>query len=362
LAITLRQPPCTYNIKKPGNGRRTFAVSARVRRPDGSSSYQSVSDERLDSINSNLLSEKITFESALKQVKAFVRDLYRDRGGTEEIPVFNSDNTELLRKYWRAEYADRELVDPDSARYDFERAISAVGSLSIISASKQKLLAQINESCPTANSQRRVVDRLNQLLKYAGRDFRLPKRKPEYKPVKHLTLAEFQLLVSRLSGTDHMAAWVAFTTGCRKGELLDLTPSNVRGNHLYVETQLDKELIQRETKTRRGRSIYVIPEGRKYLEQWISLPVTEKKRLRKRKWHAIVKQIARQLWPDNRLKHICWHDLRHGYAIHLLKQGLSLSKVALLLGNHITVCQRYYSGFSLDDDGIQSVVRQLESI
>ncbi|MCC7405816.1 MAG: hypothetical protein IT288_15555 [Bdellovibrionales bacterium] len=50
-----------------------------------------------------------------------------------------------------------------------------------------------------------------------------------------------------------------------------------------------------------------------------------------------------------------FHAIRHCYAIHLISRGVSMSLVAQLLGNSLSVCRRHYAGFELTTDSIEAI-------
>lgn len=72
---------------------------------------------------------------------------------------------------------------------------------------------------------------------------------------------------------------------------------------------------------------------------------------RRKRWAEIAKKIR----PELR-----FHDLRHSYAIELLNHGVSLSLTAQALGNSVQVCQEYYAGFELSDEGLDVIRGKLE--
>ncbi len=75
----------------------------------------------------------------------------------------------MLEKFWKDEYDHRDLVDCESSKNDFKRAIEVAGPLSLYSASRDELQKEIAKHAK-GNKQRRVVSRLNTLLKYIQRN------------------------------------------------------------------------------------------------------------------------------------------------------------------------------------------------
>ena len=95
---------------------------------------------------------------------------------TKPKVVHNSANRDLLEKFWKDEYEHRDLVDFESSKNDFKRAIEVAGPLSLYSASREDLQKEIAKHAK-GNKQRRVVSRLNTLLKYIQRNVKLRKDK-----------------------------------------------------------------------------------------------------------------------------------------------------------------------------------------
>jgi site-specific recombinase XerD len=55
------------------------------------------------------------------------------------------------------------------------------------------------------------------------------------------------------------------------------------------------------------------------------------------------------------------HDLRHSFAVHMLvDHNQSVKRIARLLGNSESVCEKYYLNFVFEDDTLDSLVAQLK--
>lgn len=346
-----------YAIKNPsktqGKGKRaSFAIQEVT-----GSNRVTLKLEPVDAVNKLLASGVLTVDQARKQIEAVREALYLQRDKHKPQTVFASENLKLVAAYWAAEYEDRELVDPDSARWDLNRAVAACGILSVVGASKSDLQQAVLDHAPgDVNKRRRVIARLNQLLKFAGRAFELKKPKPVRGDIKHLTEAEFERVVAQIKQPDmKLLCRVAFCTGARVGEALGLTERSVRPDHVQITTQLDSDFKRRETKTRSVRKAAVLEGWEHYVTEWVALGPEVKLRLRKLQHATLVKRACRRAFPNLEDKYCHFHDLRHSYAVHLVSRGVPLTLVAQSLGNSISVCEKYYSGFVLTDESVERI-------
>ncbi len=348
-------------IKKPQeltrgrDKRKSFSISQKV-----GTSFKTLKVEELVTINGNYLGGVITAEQAFSKVKELVKTLYLERDKSKPQIVHMAANYAVLNKYWKDKYSDRDLIDSESMKNDIRRAIAAVGKYSLISASKDQLQKNVNlyfKEKP--NLQRRAVTRLNQLLIFLGRGFTLNKVRERMNDVSHLSLREWRK-VSKYIDEDsfHILCWVAFTTGLRLGEIFAITDSNIHWTRKYIKVtrQVDSNFIKRETKTRRDRRAFFINEGAIWLEKWVDLPKKEKDRIRNLN-HARKLQKACMAVYTEQDKIIKFHDLRHSYAVHLLSNEVPLAFVAQSLGNSHKVCEKYYLGFVLADESINTISR-----
>ncbi len=239
------------------------------------------------------------------------------------------------------------------------RAIECLGLLSVYSASRDEIQSCIDSKF-SANTQRRAVQRLMQILKFIGRaDVRLRRNPPVHKAVTYLTANELeQLLVFVESPIENALIKLCFYSGLRIGEAYALTPRSFRPHNstLKVIEQIDREEKRRQTKTRRERTAYLCPEGIPAFHVWVNASKEERAAINRQ--HAsrnLMKKYCRMAFPNDDSKHLTFHALRHCYATHLLSRGVSMSLVAQSLGNSLTVCQQYYTGFELTTDSIEAI-------
>jgi integrase len=347
----LKEIPYRLTIKHPTSGRRGFRIERRER---GSS--KTIEHPTLDTINANIRRGALSQEDALKNVLDLREQLYKE-AGAYQVVVHNDQNLALVERYWKEEYAHRELVDPETAKYELDRAIKALGMLSIYSASSAEIQAAI--SAYTGNRQRRIVAKLLILLRFAGRtDVKLRKAKREKKRVKSLTETDFVTMLSHLpSPVTGLLHRVAFYTGARIGECFAMAEADFNEEKLELRIigQIDKTGVERGPKTRHDRVTLVFPAGVSALKAWFAAKaeITPEQR----KQMARVTRAACEAVFKDPAKHLVFHDLRHCYARLCREKGLTTEDVADLIGDSLLVAKEHYTNFG-PTDGIMDLRRQ----
>lgn len=357
------RPRINFILKKPDDRRRTFQVLKRTVREGQKPTHEAVDNERIRAINASLLNgiqDAATCEIQVREIMAELQAIER-----RHIPriVHNEENARILEAYWEREYASRNLSDPQAARNRLFRSVEAVGSLSLFSASRESLQKAVDKKYRD-NRQRDIIAALNQILRSIGRPIELVKRKEIVSDVHYLTPEEFADAQSYVENPiDRLLQSVGFHTGLRIGEIFALTPEGVQGAQFFTQFQIDRQLDKRATKrgSAKRRKIYVLPGGEALVREWARLPMREKLKYRSRKHAEVLKAACVKAFPDQTDKHIVFHDLRHSYAVFLVSRGVSISQVAQCLNNSAAVCERYYSGFVLKDETIESIKRIIET-
>jgi integrase len=304
------------------------------------------------------LDGKIDDDEARKLLSDLRFKLYEKDGATITKIVFNTENRKLLEKYWKDEYEYRlgRLVDSKTTWYDLSRAVDAVGKVSLITGTRSEIQKQIDKVAK-GNKHRRIVFKLNQLLKYLGRDIELlPAHKVPYE-VRHIALEELPLVLNKIPDPkSRIMVEAAFRTGCRLGELfaLDLRTYSSNRNVIKVAKQLDLNGVRRQTKNRKERTAYVLPGSAPVLEAWVAVrdQVTNAERITAA---ATVKKACALAFPKDKSKWLTFHDLRHCYVIHLLSNGVPLDHVAQSIGDSISVAQEHYAGFNLSPTSLDLI-------
>lgn len=348
-----------YSFKGPGWGRKTFTIYVDIKSAGGKRKCSTVKDERLKAINEAFLVGAKDHESCITQIKEIIRDLYKkDPRCREKFHVHNSENQRVLNDYWEKNYAFRPLVSEYTARNELKNAIEVLGHLSIYSASREEIQARIDAKYE-GNSQRRIVQRLTQVLKFIGRtDVKLRKNPKQFVSVTYLNEDEFQVVLNYVSTEIEKALLtLCYYSGLRVGEAYALeTHSLLDSGVLRVTSQIDRRGVRRHTKTKRPRLAYLCPKGIAAFRTWVSASQEEKETIdRLEVSRDLMKKYCKLAFPNDPRKHLTFHALRHCYAINLLHKGVSMSLVAQSLGNTLSVCQQYYVGFELTNESIEAI-------
>lgn len=359
------RPRVHFILKKPSekDQRRTFRVLKRTTPLGGKPSHESVQDERIEALNKALLSGSLGRDQCLIQAELVIDDLTAQAKAKLPRAVFNEENRKALEHYWEKEYASRRLADPDAALNRLKRAIEAVGPLSLYSAPREKLQKAVNAKYED-NRQRGVISALNQVLAFLGRDIELLQHAEVIGEIRYLTPDEFAEAQRYVADPiDRLIQKVGFVTGLRQGEVFALTLESIQGVRVFSQYQMDRELDRRRTKARQEtrRRVYVLEGGRPALEEWARLPLSIKKEWRNRKHAEIFMRACEKAFPGRPEKHCTYHDLRHSFAVYLASNGVSTTHIAKCLNNSVVVCERYYSGFVLQDETIDSIERIMNS-
>lgn len=328
-----------------------------------------ISQEALDSINKRYTAGKLNFEDARKEVEELVENLYIDLKAVKAV-VFNTANLKVLQEYLDSCYTEarrKKLSSYSSARSEAERAIEALGGLSIQTATPKQIQDQVDKSLSdNPNKQRRIIFKLRAILNWlrpseSWKHLLTPDNE-EQGFVKYLTDEEFIQVRNKLPGELHKTlADVCFNLGCRVGEAVALTLSDLREtrNVVLIAKQITQEghtkrTVKTKTKNKKIREAFVFPEGVPAIKKWIKIKdqfvAKERKRL------AETMTIAcRQIFPEDESKHLNWHDLRHCYAIRLLDKGLNIDDVADMIGDSVVVAKKHYVGFIISDARMERI-------
>ncbi len=314
--------------------------------------HKAIKNDALDAVNQSFQEGKLSREDCIKTLKELVRVLNLS---VTEKRIFNSDNERIVIQYWNKVYSTRDLVDPASSRWALDRAVRAIEALSLATASYKELQDAVNTL--SSNKQRRVVQSLNQLLKFLNRDFKLHKARPIKQRVKYLTEKELKLMLPHLpSEPIRLLHQVAFYTGARIGELFAIEAShiNVKNNRLSISEQVDKQGELRETKTRTERFAWIEKKAIPIIKRWIlaknGIDSNTRHRMAK-----ITRRACIAAFSGDVSKYCKFHDMRHSYAINLLNAGVGLYPVSKCLGNSQIVCEKYYLGFELTNDTLRMI-------
>lgn len=149
---------------------------------------------------------------------------------------------------------------------------------------------------------------------YGTKITRLPENNERH---TYLTIEQVKRLADCCSDQVRIAVWIALLTGCRRGEILKMTPADVMGDRLRIRAG--------NTKTLRERTIPVVPALRPWLDR---LPLAINAEGLKTGFRRAREKAG---MPD-----VHFHDLRHSCASLLINMGVPLQVVRDILG-HTTI-------------------------
>lgn len=354
---------CGYSIKKPGKDRRTFAVHWKIYDGGAKPKQPLVKDERIDAINSNFRSGILSYDEALLQLRSAVEQIRAELSAGDEVvkaSQISEKNLKLYHAFMKDHYRGREIKRPHTIRNEFNFALLAIEPLSIISSSKAHLQDRVDEVFNDKQS-RRYVGRINQLLVFANRDFKLHAKKRKHAKVRYVTLEELNTILAFVQDYDLKNLYTTlFCTGVRFGEAFTLKERDIKPNGtIYIQEQMTEKLEIREIKNSKPHHTIVLPEGMKAVKAWSALPHSKKESLRTRGQHPLT-NAAKKAFQDKG-RWISPHDLRHSYAIHMLGLGVPLDKVAKLIGDSLKTTEEYYAAFTMSENEVEFVQKIIKS-
>jgi integrase len=377
-----------YLIKTPfiGSGSRQGKRASFALQQRRNGKTHTVEDERIDAINRRWSARETTFEVCLAQIEEIKKEYEAQAEIEPAVNIHNADNMRIFQTIWEDDYQYRDIVSAQSRMREFANVLELLGHRSLLSISLPDFQNLINEACADNPSrQRRWVDVGNQLLKFAfsrglvAPTAKLKKKKKQRKTVSHLSMEEWTEVKALIEdGWLKLLYEAAMTTGGRLGELLGLSTEKVKETRGGLgEAIFDKQLVKQEKehtssraperysseiKEKHGlknqterRTALVLPEGLSSVQQWATCPKETRVQIRTGSYNKQLTDACKKVFPNDTSKHLTVHDLRHSYAIHLLRLGMSMEDVARSIGDTLEVCQEHYAGFAHTPETIESM-------
>jgi integrase len=317
------------------------------------------------SINEKFISKIITFA----QARTLFDDLIQKKYAKNNLQAYvlknaklSEINAKVLKNYWQKVYSTRLNSDLDSAKYDLEKALLLIEPLAIQTAEQAELQDQLKK-CSSLKVRIRATSRLNEILKWLERDFKLNKPSDSVTSIQYCTLPEFNKIVRHIENDDlKNFACTLFASGLRISEALALIDGDYINHKLNVVKQLVRDKkgnteIKLPKRKKIGQ-VVVMQKFDKQIKAWIA--VENKDQYRYSLYDAL-EIAARKALPDGPKR--AWvgpHDLRHSHAVYLLANGASLTQVSLNLRSGINVVQKYYTGFAHTDESAELLKKMLK--
>lgn len=139
----------------------------------------------------------------------------------------------------------------------------------------------------------------------------------------YLTVEQVGAIAAHASQATRAAIWIALLTGCRRGEVLAITPEDIGPESITIRAG--------GTKTQRTRTVPIVPALRPWLTA-VPIPLNCEG----------LKTGFRRAREAAGMPHVHYHDLRHSCATILLSLDVPLDVVRDILGHStIRMTERY---------------------
>jgi len=180
--------------------------------------------------------------------------------------------------------------------------------------------ATINRSIGTVKTALKIAYRKRLIAEdYGARIQRIPENNQRH---NYLSIKQVKELYDCCSEQVRAAVWIALLTGCRRGEILKLTPSDIQGDRLRI--------VAGNTKMLRQRTIPIIPAVRPWL-RYVPLQINFEG------LKTGFDRARKKAGID-----VNFHDLRHSCASLLINMGAPLGVVRNILGyTTVKTTERY---------------------
>lgn len=156
------------------------------------------------------------------------------------------------------------------------------------------------------------------------------KRLPEHNQREsHLSVDQVHRIAQEASEQVRAAIWIALFTGCRRGEVLKIEPSDIGDTSITIQSG--------NTKTLRTRIVPIIPALRPWLK-YLPLQIN----------FEGLKTGFRRAREAAGMPDVNFHDLRHSCATILLASGADLYTIAKVLGHTSIKTTERYSHHQID--------------
>lgn len=368
-------------IRKPTATRRSFSI-VRDERTSNSRLQTTWDCQEIKNINKLFKSGSIGIDQALQMVMDLKeKELVKFYGPRQDLK-FSSVNKKIVDKHLQTVQSRRlDKVTKRNIEIDCLRILRMLGENSLLSVPRDVLIERINSLTSKHGkvfafaTREKILVRLNILLKEVNRgdkdkdllileDLNPDESDEDSGVVSYISEKDLPLLLKQAELCEDPqivkdCITILFYSGMREGELFAMDAGNWmrEGGHYIVKKQRDREWKLKDPKgstKKRGpkiRNVLVPPQAMDAFERWCNYDKQKLKDLRL-KLSVRVKQAAKKAWPNEPLKHVSNHDLRHSAAVNYLSKGFSLTATAGRLGHSEKVCRDYYAGWITSDEEV----------
>lgn len=348
----------SIRLTKPGYKRRSF--SFQIKEPNYK--WMVYPNEVIDDLNIKYKNGEVSLLDSLKIAENERAKIYQLRN--ELRPSSNPENLKILDRYVSWKYLSthrRKRVMADTIRSGIDalnRSILALGDMCLKTTPIKDMQDRIDDLLDgNKGSHDVVVMRLNSLLRFIDRPTTdklesLPETYDE--PVRQISWEDLNIV---LDGIDEhlfkVMIMISYFCGLRIGEIFALTKKQVSVNKnwlsIHVNRQMYRDLTYGLPKRRKIRRAFGFKNGKEWIDVWNGVHENKRFELRNKDYSKMMRKACKQAGVDE----ICFHDLRHCYAINLLNRGLAMTTVARSMGNSEKVCKKHYAGYEINEEGIE---------
>ena len=179
------------------------------------------------------------------------------------------------------------------------------------------------------------------VLGMPNRFYQIERPRKEKKLPKILSNAEVKKLISATTNIKHKCILaLLYSAGLRRGELLNLRPSDIDSERMLVKVNDAKGNKDRYTLLAKS----TLKDLRLYYKQYRPKDYLFEGQKGDRYSASSVANIIKQTTKKARIKkHVTAHILRHSFATHLIENGTDLRYIQILLGHNSTKTTEIYT-------------------
>ncbi|OUR96251.1 hypothetical protein A9Q84_07795 [Halobacteriovorax marinus] len=363
-------------VRRPTGSRKSFKLILDRTDIEGKRTQPTIDSPELTRINHGLNSDEFDYNHALYLVDKLKKKMQiKYKIANNEQGEVSNVNMRMFKKFWQERYEHKDNLKTTTkitARHKFIRVLRLLGSESLLTVDIETAKKLIDKDTSTPNAYNGVIKDFNQLMKHLNRDYTLSKKRVRKREPVAINEEQLTLLLSTLKTQfDRDAVTVMYYSGIRTGELFALNEECYRGEtRLFISEQMMRDFSYDDPKNGKRRTTIVYPKGLEALDRWVynyslSLKQENREALSKRVVEASLKAFQGRLKATisgtNR-KNISNHIMRHSFAKMCLNKGLSISDIAMLIGDSVDVAQENYIGWILENDALQRIEDKLNMV
>jgi len=150
---------------------------------------------------------------------------------------------------------------------------------------------------------------------------------------------------------------VCYASGARQSKGFAMRKESLKGNAVFIDSQIRRnEKFKSSTKTGKARRAIFFEDASEALHRWSEF--SGKAWIERSSLARNLKNASKKAFPNQPEKWICVHDLRHSYAIRLIRDyEFNLTQTAMFMGNSVVFREEHYANFVMSDENIESLYR-----